>query len=695
MARTKKNAAAPKKFDPRLPRHMRIAALQCNFEGGPDATLLVPDVWKEFGFSVEQLLHTHSDLYTAVYQAEQHRDLVTRYLAKLTGHGLRAIMYLNCHILPPTQADKAPDWAQRDRNGHFIMSYDTYYSCCLNSTWCDHFLHCIEGLAGLELSGVFFDGPSSSACFCPRCAEKFKRLFGKSLAEADDEQVNAFTLRSQIEFIRKTYRKVKEVNPEWISYINLPVLNGRASAAEMAELLMYNDIVGTEGGFQFYGPPRDVGIWRCGLHARMLEAIGEDKPKVIFMAADHKPWSWYLHTPAETKLCYASALASGASVWYGLHCSTANLQSAAGQAVKAMVQFDQKWDAIYEKTYSLADVAVFFSFDTANRAAGFGEQTGFYGTVETKTTRAVGDYHDAFQGATALLFRSAVAWDVVTELNLEQLYRYAVVVIPAAVCMQEGTARALTEYVRQGGAIIADSESSVFDEESRRRSDFLLGQVFGVTFKGYRRYSPHDYFLLREGANPFAGEGVFRLPAPLAAVEVEPRAGAEVLADLCPPLPGRYAGEPGAPICPFIVRNQVGEGVSYYIAGTFFELYNRYGIVHYARLIKEFILRHGRPVVELLGAPPCVEITLRRSEGTGHLVVHLVNYSGGMTRPIAEVTPLHGLVLRPARRVSSAKALVSDQTLEIAPDGLIPLPPLGEFEVILLELAQDEDQSPP
>ncbi|MCX7591599.1 MAG: beta-galactosidase trimerization domain-containing protein [Kiritimatiellae bacterium] len=682
--------ASPEKFDLRLPRHMRIAALQCNFEGGPEATLVMPEAWNEFGFNVEQLLHTHSELYTAVYET-RHRPLVERYLEKLIAKDMRAILYMNCHILPPSQTSRAAEWAQMSRDGKFVMSYDTYYSCCLNSSWSDYFLGCLASLAGLNISGVFLDGPSFSPCFCPRCAARFQREYGGSLAIASPDQVQAFTLRCQIDFIRKAYLKVKQVNPDWVAYFNLPILNARVSAAEMAELLMYNDLVGTEGGFQFYGAPRDVAIWRCGLHARMLEAVAEERPKVIFMAGDHKPWSWYLHTPAETKLCYASALASGASVWYGIHCSSENLRSAAGEAAKAMVQFDRKWDSIYEKTVSLADVAVFFSFDTSKRYPSGGEQTDFYAGTAGPAPAGLGNYRDAFQGAVAALFRSGVAWDVITELNLEQLYKYAVVVVPTAACMQEGTGRVLTEYVKDGGVVIADFETSVFDEEFRRRPDFLLADVFGVTLKGYRRYSPHDYFCFRREADPFITEGVSRLPAPLIVTDVETHPGVEVLADLCPPLTSRYAGRPGEPTYPFIIRNRVGNGFSYYMAGTFFELYNRYGIVHYARLVKDILARHGRPVIELLDAPPCVELTVRRSEGTGHLVVHLVNYSGGMTRPIASVTPVHGMRLRPAHKVNSARSLVHEQDLQIDSEGIVHLLPVNEFEVVLLEPAPDEE----
>ncbi|NOY75986.1 MAG: hypothetical protein GXP32_09400, partial [Kiritimatiellaeota bacterium] len=32
----------------KLPRHIRLAALQCDFEGGEDNTLRIPELWREF-----------------------------------------------------------------------------------------------------------------------------------------------------------------------------------------------------------------------------------------------------------------------------------------------------------------------------------------------------------------------------------------------------------------------------------------------------------------------------------------------------------------------------------------------------------------------------------------------------------------------------------------------------------------------
>ena len=668
----------------RLPHHMRIAALQCNFEGGTAKTLRVPERWKRFGFNVEQLLHTHAELYSAVFDRRRHGALLRRYLAESRKNGLSTILYLNCHILLESQKNRIRDWAAVKEDGTYVRLYDTYYACCVNSSWQDYFLKAIEELKDCDLAGIFFDGPNAAPCYCPRCRAGFKAARGKVLAKATPDEAIEFGLESSLTFMARAYAKVKEVNPDRLAYFNTPLLHSGMTDVQMRRALACNDIVGTEGGFQFYGPPKDTDLWRCGLNAHAVEAVAGDRPRVIFMAGDHKPWSWYLHTPTETRLCYASALANGASVWYGIHCRTAHLDSPAGRAARDMIQFDRRHDALYQRTTSLADVALLYSFNTAKHYTSSGETTDFYRSGGNQKKAAVGNYWESFNGAAGILFRSGIPFDLVTELDPDAFSRYRVLVVPTGACLADNVAVAIREFVRRGGVLIADSETSLFDATGNRQNDFLLADVLGVAFKGHRQYAAHDYFALDPRGDLPGQKGIPLIPAPLVAMDVAPARRAKVLARLCPPLPGRYAGKPGRPVHPFLIRKRVGKGLSYYFAGTFFELYRKFGIADYRHLAGRLVRHHTRPAVELVNAPESVEFTVRQSGAAGPMLVHLVNYTGGMTRPIDKVVPLRGLSLKVNARVESVRSLVTGRRLNPDRHGLIALPDIHEFEVITL-----------
>ena len=104
-------------------RPMRIAALQCNYEEGKN--LAVISRWKSRGFNVEQLFHPMADSYSALFDRERHGEILAQYLAKSHRAGIRVILYLNVHIIGPSEAHRRNEWAQQARDGTWPLFYDT------------------------------------------------------------------------------------------------------------------------------------------------------------------------------------------------------------------------------------------------------------------------------------------------------------------------------------------------------------------------------------------------------------------------------------------------------------------------------------------------------------------------------------------------------------------------------------------
>jgi hypothetical protein len=276
-----------------------------------------------------------------------------------------------------------------------------------------------------------------------------------------------------------------------------------------------------------------------------------------------------------------------------------------------------------------------------------------------------------------------LAFDILTELNLDDIAKYAVVVAPTAACLTSSVLDALTKYVFNGGVLIADSEFGVYDVNMNRLKSTTAVELIGADIEGYAKYNPYDYFTFTPEAAGFADPGVEFVPAPLTAVEVDPRADTKVLAELCRPLAGRYAGKPEKGASPFILERRLGEGRVYYIAGTFFELYHTYSISHYKKLIADLIKKSVGLKYEILHATEAVEFTVRRDNDSGAVLVHLVNYTGGMSRPINSVAPLNGARLKVPAEIKTARSLVENRELRVE-NGMVELPPVKEYEVVVL-----------
>lgn len=702
---------------------MRIAALQCNFEDG--RTLEVADRWKKIGFNVEQVFHPMADSYSALFDLKQHGALLQEYLARLKRNGLRAILYLNVHILGPSLALRKDEWAQRSADGGFPLFYDTYHPCCVNSPWRDHYLQVLRDLMPFDIDGVFLDGPVfiQGGCHCRHCRARYRREEGHPMAKHAD--LRDFCRRSLDDFLRASYRQFKRIKPDGIHYMNMGVMHLTASYLRLPDALDYNDLVGTEGGFMFYLPARNAPLFRPGVEARVMEAIAPRKPRVIFMAADQKPWSWLPHGPVETKLCVASSVANGANIWYGLHGSTRLLNTPGGRAGQEMIRFLADHEEYFDRTVSAARVAVMYSLATERRYRSQTAASDLYGRDRDRVSSAyLGDFHASFGGVCEMLARSSIPFDVATDLaiGIDPLRRYECLLLPTSACLDRKTLSVLRAYVARGGKLISTFDTSLFDGRGVRRKDFGLADVFGVSFAGETlALKDFNYFrivgkevgtALRAGRTQSRTDGsgsrpyhedeeihpVFEglaeeplLPAPSFGVAVTPCVTAHVLARFLKPLPGRYV-ELTAPDRPAVVLNRFGRGASLYLAGTFGEQFATHSPPEYRRLFANAVRHFTTNSLALEGALGNVELVVRRQKRgrKERLIIHLINYAGLPQRPFEQVYPQRRLNLRIRNegRFSTARALVAGRPCRLRKQtGVlrVELPELREHEMIVLE----------
>ncbi len=672
---------------------MRIAALQCNYENG--RTLEVIDTFVEAGFNVEQLFHPMAESYTAIFDPARHGELLAEYLQRARSQGLRIILYQNVHIISPSKNDRHEEWATRSREGVYPQLYGTYYGCCVNSTWRDYFFGVLEALAPYELDGLFLDGPSVRGCYCPACRDKYERIYGGDLLSAANPA--AFLTRSRSDFVREVYDRFKRLKPDALCYWNFPVLGPTGSHASLVDELPCNDILGTEGGFMFYGPAKDAYLWKPSLAAKALEALAPAKPRVVFMAADQKPWSWYPHTPVETQLCIASSVANGAGIWYGLHGPSRLMQTPGGTAAAELMRFLAKHEEYYTSTTSAARVAVMFSYDTERSYRSESKASDFYGE-KAEAPERFGNSGQAFEGICDVLARSGIAFDVITDFELTKnaLARYDCVLLSTCACLSEHTNECLRTFVANGGSLIATFDTSLYGPEGEAQPDFGLADVFGASYAGnVTTYANFNYFSAGAQDALFKGIEIEKVPAPAYGLDVEVCGPAKVIARFHQPQGGRYT-DPTPPDQPAIIANRFGKGRSLYLAGTFGEMCYVHALVEYRRLIANAVRSLTKPGVELEKGLGNVEVVVRR-QGK-RLLVHLVNYAGILPRPFERVAPQQGLQLRIPTEygVRSARALMAGKECAIEsgpPNTTINLPTLDLYELIVLETTAETPPS--
>ncbi len=660
---------------------MRIAALQCNFDD--EDNMAVIDKWVDMGFNVEQLFHPMAEYYSALYKPGEHKEILTEYVKKAHQKGLKIILYLNIHILGPSFEHNKEIWSQYKKDGSISYLYKTYPSVCLNSPWRDHFFSVLDSLKAIDIDGIFLDGPviANGGCYCETCKAKYKAMFdGKPGTESGKRwEFNAYTKDN---FLQDVYDHFKKDSPEKIVYMNFPITDPKRQYVNIENGMKYNDIIGTEGGFMFYGPAKNSFLWRPSFTSKLLEAFAPDKPRVIFMAADHKPWSWWMHSPLETMLCITSVTANGANIWYGLHGSSKLLKTPSAEAAREVVTFYSNNEELLTNTHSIADVALFHSFANTNS-----EKSDF---VESTLDKTHGNTEDAARGYYSMLTESQIPFDIITDYKLtaEKISRYKVLVIPNVLAFDKNSENIIRKFVKNGGLLITELGTSLYDVKGNKESDFSLSDVFGISTKGeYKEHDNYNYFVFESGGKHAQNIKSPFIPLPLLTMDVSAKEGTEIICRALKDLRGRYVPLT-IPEDIFLTSNKFGEGTAIYIAGNFGEMYNEYHVIEYKALINDILSEKLNNGITFENAPTNLEVVLREQDG--RKMLHLINYQAGPTRPLETVTPVQNLKIKIplSWNVTNVTSKKMNAELDIKTNESyveVTLPDLQVYDILVIE----------
>jgi hypothetical protein len=624
-------------------------------------------------------------------------DYMKRYVPEAHKNGIRVFIYFNVHWYRPQFAEHHAEWLQRRADGTPIDKvYSTGTDFCINSGYREWVFQILRDLAAYKIDGIFFDGPIffGDTCYCQACRTRYRHLHGaempaKSVRKgADFARLLDFQADSLTEFLRDSRRILKSIDPEIALYMNGGVRGANWPTARLnRKLITEQDLLGSEGGF-IGGDLTKVPLWKPGLTARMLETQAGGKPTIIFSAASLKPWTFSLLPAAELRLLYADSIANAAGVWFGI--TPFEMDEPEMQALAGMNQFLAANNRYYMNTRSEARVAVVWSETTANFYPGGGANSIDFDPA--KITGSVGDLNQEFGGIAEALLRAHTPFDVIDDVSLESeaLDRYQAIFLPNVACMSDKTAARLREYVKKGGNLFATFETSLYNELGERRPTFALADVFGAS-DTRRLAGPLRWDFARPaGADPLL-EGLQRRLLPATTYYVRATATARVLAKFMQPLKGTYDGVPGPSDDPLLTEQRTGQGRAIYSTGDLGALISGFHWPEYLRLIENISHALAPPAVEVSNAPGSVEVVLRSQDNGRRTLIHLVNFTGEMTRPIREVLPLRDVHLTLAKGtvISKAYTLRTARPLTVAtlPDGRrqITVPKLDEYEVVVME----------
>jgi len=208
-----------------------------------------------------------------------------------------------------------------------------------------------------------------------------------------------------------------------------------------------------------------------------------------------------------------------------------------------------------------------------------------------------------------------MSFDVIPnmEITKESLKRQRVIALCGASAITDEDARLLTEWVKEGGALLATYDSGLYDGKGKlRRDGGALKEVLGVEMKGEAPDGQTDAFYRITRTHPALGqyhEGrIVMGDAKL--VPVTPRPGATVLAECVNMETQKTLG-------PAIVANEYGRGRAIYVGGSLEAQYTASRVLSLQRILASITRYLGGNALMPFGlkAPKGVYGILRRTSG--------------------------------------------------------------------------------
>jgi hypothetical protein len=251
----------------------------------------------------------------------------------------------------------------------------------------------------------------------------------------------------------------------------------------------------------------------------------------------------------------------------------------------------------------------------------------------------------------------------------------------------------LGQWTEDGGTIIATAESSLYEPSGNRRKDFALSDLLGISWNGSFTDYPAgvSFFDVVSEEHPQTAQGLSQtrmLPMAGYAPDFDPHGSARILAYWREPMEGRYAPPKGRSLPAAVIRD-AGSGRAVYFSGNIDEAFGKYGIPDYRTLFSELIKAYSPQPVITNAPSETVEAVLRYQRDYKRHLLHLINFTGSMRRPVAGIIPQQNvkITLR-IPGINSVTALKTGEKLPLKQNGdqsVCILPELKDYEVLIIQ----------
>ncbi len=640
------------------------------------------------------------------HPSQGNRDLLSETIEACKPLGIKVIPYISTgHKLAwsmvtrdyPEYGQKTTPGGQPDRS-HMYVGED-HGTVCWMTPYREAFLDLVEHVVrDYDIDGIYFDAwmpfyfwPGKKLCYCDGCRNGFRSATGLEIPYHEkDEDYTPQELKTidkyhqwYIEvYITKVLLKVREIVK---SHKDIPLISNINNPENMVSLdpriINSMDAFLYERGHSMLERAEGVGVPRSvGLHVWPYVGTYHNWPRLAFQGINYQQEIF-------TNLMFGggSIIAQPTGYMY---------QQDNREYVRHPFGLIKKYEKELEGMESYPYVGVVFAFDSPP------------GMIHTSWNDGVVNARTSTLGAFSACLYNHIQAGSVSELILDdpaRLKKYPVLYLGNFPFLSDGRVKNITEYVKNGGCLIASCDASLFGASGERLPRFGLEELLKVrplipsgelaaTVNSYTSMTggPDDLYLsVSKGDKMMAGGKAMRELYPLWFYEpVEVLEGGRVLMDI-------VTGPDKKPLLPGIVMSQYGKGRVIYCASALESLYQAGGQDLTGELIQKIIETASPDSAPYQLEAPAALIANLTMNGN-RMILHMTNWTGNkFEQPLKNeyyLAPVENVRLEiriPAnKKVEKVYTLeeavfeknINGQTLELF------FPSIGAYQAVAIEL---------
>jgi hypothetical protein len=393
------------------------------------------------------------------YLVSECRKMNRTVILRTDPHAARQEMY-DAHpdyIAVTADGQKRPHWARPD----------LWVTCALGP-YNFEFMTQVnrEIMQRYEPEGIFSNRwAGHGICYCEHCKKNFKAATGLDIPTGSNRFDPAY-----LKWNEWQTERLKELWFLWDAEIRKIKPTSRFIPNGFPDRML----TGKHADFFFADQQGRRGLmppWSNARGAKELRASLGMKPLInIFSVGLEEEFRWKdsVQSDAELRIWVAEGVANGMKpcfVKFGGNIFDKRWMD----TVAAMYQNYYESERYLRNIAPMARIGVVFSQQTSRRYGGEPWQ-------QNNDGHGLGMYHALVEGH--------LPFDMVNDMLMdeENLKPYKLLILPNIAVLSDVQCNQLRKFVQSGGSIVATFETSLYDEEGRRRKDFALSDLLGVSY---------------------------------------------------------------------------------------------------------------------------------------------------------------------------------------------------------------------